>query len=175
MWRVRGKSCLCFTRIKRARSGADLNYPRIGAEHEKGRPLESDRPHFIRVARLSGDGVLHLLGSDRVAARKRLEDLAGELEHRLAELRAFGDDAVELALRKLALEAEEIARRLHVGEAAKHARRFLEALAAVVGGLLGERLDAARRDLGRSDQRLDVAAGEFGHLLDDPRVLLERG
>src|SRR3546814_12916732 len=69
---------------------------------------------------------------------------AGELDHGFADLGALGDEAVEGRAGIVALELEEVGRRLDFGEALESGRGLLEALAAIVGGVLAERLDALR-------------------------------
>ena len=78
-----------------------------------------------------------------------------------------------MRLGEFALKLEQIGRRLHFREAAQRARCFLEALAAIFGCFLAEGFDALGGKLRRSDQRLDIAAGEVGQFLEQAGILFE--
>ena len=88
---------------------------------------------------------------------------------------ALGDGAVERAAGEVALQVEEVGGRLHFGEALEGGRGVLEALAAVLGDFLADLLDALGGDLGGGDERLDIAPGQVGELLDDLRRTLDGG
>ena len=68
------------------------------SRHKKRRPLQegSGRPALPDWGgEVSGDDVVEALDVARGAVRDRLESLAGELDHRFGQRRAFRDEAVE--------------------------------------------------------------------------------
>src|SRR4051812_21924247 len=131
----------------------------------KGRPSawRTALPLFLAES-LGRDGGLHLLRRNRVTAGEGLGAVTGELDHGLGETRGLADEAVELRAGELALQAEEVGRRLHLGEGLEGGGSLLEALAAILGHFLADLLDALGDDLGGGDERLDIAAAELGQL-----------
>src|SRR4029079_10424942 len=94
-----GKTQLSSDSVKAALSGV---VPYGPAVQQKGRLPIGNRPSFEMVVCSGRNDGLHLLGSHRVARRKRLEDFAGELDHRFAQLRAFWRDAVQIGVCEIA-------------------------------------------------------------------------
>ena len=98
----------------------------------------------------SGNESVEALGVGRGAVRQRLERFAGELDHRFGQLRAFGDHAVERGAGQLALELEELGRRLGFGERADRVRQPAR-----------RRRGRERRRPGRSSGRLRRRCGRL--------------
>ncbi len=106
---------------------------------------------------------------------QRLRGIAGELDQRLGVLRRFGDIRVERAAEIVALQLEELGRRLDGGQVLQRGGRALERLAAIFGGVLAQALEALGGDAAGLDQRLDVALGEVIGFLDQLGRLLDGG
>src|SRR5688500_9190898 len=143
------------------REGGWAEYKKSGRSRRRAALFHGRRSRLSKGLRRES---LHTLGRDGVAAGDRLGDVAGELQDRLAEAGALGDRAVESGAGIVALQLEEVGRRLHFSEVLEGGRSFLESLAAIFGGFLAQSFDALGGDLRGSDDGLDIPTGQLGEL-----------
>ena len=112
-----------------------------GAQKKDGRPGREVGGRLTlpdQEGESSGNELVDTLRVQRRAALDRLNRLTSELHERLRQARALRDEAVELGASELALELDELARRLRLGESADRVGRLLNAFAARLDNILAE-------------------------------------
>ena len=118
----------------------------------------------LRRGGSSGSDVVETLSSQAGAVRKRLNRFTGELDELLGQLRALRNGAVERSADQLALQLEELGRRLDVGEGLHSGRSLFDALTAVGQDVLTDGAGAGGGNTAGLGNRFDVRLGDLGQL-----------